>query len=406
MSETRLTAESDARPAIEPLPGISLRRLLAITAITPGQAALLTRDIAEEITRRAPDGQHQAPLDMRTAWIGLDGRLRSLRQPSPPDAAPTDDAATALHIIRSLGREADASRPRSHDDSARPLIDLDDRPEDLTHTVARVHATATAVLGNEEDIARIRRELAALAHVAQGHVNGEHDRSRGAAERPTSGPHAEPPVTHPDWGSARRKAWHRARPRIRWKLIAGVVVIAAALAAGWVGLPRAWSELQAGWESLLGTEPPPRTLVPVPPVPDAGEAVNGETADAAEGDADPDPLEPPAPTSAGPINEISLDVEGADCAAGQRCLVRTEVGMEPAGATRTVAWTLEIVDRCSGDTTSAPGVTVTAQPGWSQVWGNSELELPDGPALAVYAVTTSPADAASPALLVPADGSC
>jgi hypothetical protein len=50
---------------------------------------------------------------------------------------------------------------------------------------------------------------------------------------------------------------------------------------------------------------------------------------------------------------------------------------------------------------------VTAQAGWTQVWANSVIEVPEGPALAVFAVTESPDRASSSPLLVPEDnGSC
>ena len=53
---------------------------------------------------------------------------------------------------------------------------------------------------------------------------------------------------------------------------------------------------------------------------------------------------------------------------------------------------------------STPAATNTTEPGWTGPYTSTSLRLPSGRALAVIAVTTSPARVASAPLLAPTGG--
>ncbi|HSR25516.1 MAG TPA: hypothetical protein VLW53_18320, partial [Candidatus Eisenbacteria bacterium] len=63
-----------------------------------------------------------------------------------------------------------------------------------------------------------------------------------------------------------------------------------------------------------------------------------------------------------------------------------------------------VFDRCTGATSVVPGASVTALAGWAYVYGTSWPALSASHALALVAVTETPAAAASPAVLAGGSG--
>ncbi|WP_343973859.1 hypothetical protein, partial [Pseudonocardia aurantiaca] len=117
------------------------------------------------------------------------------------------------------------------------------------------------------------------------------------------------------------------------------------------------------------------------------------------------PVVPPAPTSAGPVTAVNLRGVEA-CTPGQSCAVRVQVLLQPQPEPQTVTWDFTVVDRCTGETTTAPGGTVTVPLGGDRADAVGTVAVPPGDALAVLVLTRAPAIAASSALPVPADGAC
>jgi hypothetical protein len=70
-----------------------------------------------------------------------------------------------------------------------------------------------------------------------------------------------------------------------------------------------------------------------------------------------------------------------------------------------VSWTFLSVDRCTGEARTLPGASLAVAPGSSEVQAVTEVPLPRGHALALIAMTDSPATAASPPVLMPPDQS-
>jgi hypothetical protein len=79
------------------------------------------------------------------------------------------------------------------------------------------------------------------------------------------------------------------------------------------------------------------------------------------------------------------------------------VHFRPAPTTQPVVWKVGTARSCEGRVTWSPPITVTAQPGWTTVYASSSVPVPQGRALALVALTTTPARAQSPA--VPVTGS-
>jgi hypothetical protein len=377
---------------------VILRRLLAVVTLTPAQAAMLARDLVDELALLASHGQLPDRVDNRTVLVTGHGHLRVMageaeaRRSQPAAEAAehaTPPAPAAVDLIRQLDNNARRVGP-----SIRSLANIDDSPADLTDLAARVHDAAGQLVGDQDR--RVRQEIAVVVAAITG---GQ----RGMSPVGPAEPVAVPMTT--SWRRSSRHAWHRRR-RSPWRSMLVMLLVLAVAGAVWWGAPRAWPELQRGWDSLFTLEPPPREL---PPLPDAVPA-DLEDMDVPVAGQDveqrPAPVELPAPESAGPVTAVSVERVEGPCRPGEQCVVRVEVALERAGTARRIDWELSIVDRCTDEVDTRPGVTVIAQPGWTQVWGNSAFELPAGTALAVIAVTGSPATAASSPLLVPPDGSC
>lgn len=121
----------------------------------------------------------------------------------------------------------------------------------------------------------------------------------------------------------------------------------------------------------------------------------------------------PAPVGAGAVRGLDLRAL-QPCSPGRVCAVRVLVTLHPQPrqavrqpAPGMVRWGFQVIDRCTGSRHSLPGGVVSLAPGGDEVQAVNTVPLPPGYALAVSAVTSEPAKAASAALLVPArDGAC
>ena len=114
------------------------------------------------------------------------------------------------------------------------------------------------------------------------------------------------------------------------------------------------------------------------------------------------PLVAPAPAAAGTVATVDLRPLGR-CAPGAACTVRLLVRLVPSPGPQVVTWSYEVVDRCTGTSVTAPGGTVTVPPPAGRAIAVGVVALPPSQGVAVVAVTSGPAVAASPPLVV---GSC
>jgi hypothetical protein len=376
--------------------GVPLRRLLAVAALTPAQAALLALDLVDELEAR-PDNSGLVRIAESSVRVTSLGRLRVVGAA----LAPEPDVAAAADLVRRLAATARRAGGSRREESAILIDRLAGLPGDVDDLAARVRDAAAWLLDGEGDerILRVRQELAALVATTSGH-------ERAARSTPT----AQEAAAHPAsatvrWGTAglvpsgvrpfTRRAWHRRRASRLGRLVLPGLIVVVLGALGWLGGPRAWSELHRAWETFF---PPTPTTQPAPARPVAPSPPAATT---------PRPIPAPGPAAAGPVTAVTVQRLQATCASGQVCPVRVYVRLNQQPVAQNVAWTFQVVDRCTGAAVTRPGVEVTARAGWSYVYGLTYLQLPRGPALAVVAVTSAPARAASPPLLVPPrGGSC
>ncbi len=105
------------------------------------------------------------------------------------------------------------------------------------------------------------------------------------------------------------------------------------------------------------------------------------------------------PASTTTVSRIAAPAVVAGCTTGGACTVTVRVFL-PAHGTENVAWSLAVVDRCTGAVTRATGGSVLALPQYQFVFDASTITLPAGRPVAVIAVTSAPSTAASPPLLL------
>ena len=113
----------------------------------------------------------------------------------------------------------------------------------------------------------------------------------------------------------------------------------------------------------------------------------------------------PAPASAGDVAAVEVRALGP-CAPGASCAVRVHVGLVPRASPVLVRWDARIEDVCTGAKSTVVGGSVTVPAHADRADVVDRLALPAGSALALIAITTSPAIAASPPLWAPVRPSC
>ncbi|MPY80953.1 MAG: hypothetical protein GEV04_21455 [Actinophytocola sp.] len=243
-----------------------------------------------------------------------------------------------------------------------------------------------------------------VAGAAGGDSASPADGSSAGSPAPASSSGNTLALARGDLRGARRKAWHRKRRLPGRKTVVITLIAAMVAVAGWWAVPRAWSELHRGWEAVFTTGQPSQQLPPVSPPKDessGGKAPGSDTQ--ASDDDEPGQVPRLAPKAAGPINGVTIERAEGGCTGGRMCPVRVDVLLDPSASAREISWSLRIVDRCTDDIRKREGVTMTAEPWWQQVYGISRPALPDSRALAIVAVTNTPAKAASAPLLVSAN---
>jgi serine/threonine protein kinase len=190
-----------------------------------------------------------------------------------------------------------------------------------------------------------------------------------------------------------------------------MVVVSAAPTRRQAAAPRPAPSAQIGAVPRARV-PPPTPAVPAPAAPSFGNVpvttpitvVPGGPGSSAPSRTAP-PAAPPAPpappvslanlppsTAAG-ISLVTVDISG--CAAGYACTISVEVTLQPAPNRRSVTWTLDSIDLCTGAPIQLATMSVAAQAGWSHVVGLSTVTIPRTPAQVLFAVTDSPGRASS-----------
>ncbi|WP_138734210.1 hypothetical protein [Modestobacter excelsi] len=357
-------ADRDVRPAAGPAAapdGVELTRLLALARLTAPQALELAAGLLAETA-----GQDD-PAGPDRALVGTDGRV--VLGPAPGGGgigSPSDGTGAGEALATVLAEVAGAARLRGRpaDPAAEELLtELDRAAGDLPDAgvpavAARLQETVAGI-----DRAAVRRELAALVRAVDDRTASATGPARAGSGSPRARTVAAGRV--PSGGS-------RTTMRRIGMWLFSVVVLAAGVV---VEVAFLRDDIGADIELLL----------------DAGRS--GSASSTAP---EPDglPIAPPAPAAAGSVAAVDLRPL-AQCAPAAPCTLRVLVRLVPGPDPQTVTWSYRLVDRCTGTATTVPGGTVTVPAGGQQAAAVGTVALPDQRSVAVVAVTSSPATAAS-----------
>jgi hypothetical protein len=367
-------ADSDEQPSGSPsaLPGVPLTRLISFARLTPAQALDISASLLAEVAPR-PEPHTESPgghrVEVDRIVVGADGQVTLAPASDGGDGGRRSAAQRSVGAV--LADVAGAARLPGR----RPDAAADGLLAELDRAVADLPAAGVLVVGQRLgratdalDRPAVRSELAALvmALVAVAGSAG----SASAIGRPATMSRAAPagPATRERSAARRAGAW-----------LASVLVLVAVVVLEVVLLR---DDISADIAVLLK----------------AGRS--GLESSAAQ-EADGLPIDAPAPASAGNVTAVDLRAV-APCTSNASCAVRLQVRLLP-GAEEVVTWSFHVVDRCTGATAAAPGGTVTVPAGGDGAVAVGTVSLPDVQAVAVVAVTETPAAAASAPLLV---GSC
>jgi hypothetical protein len=355
---------ASATPPRTAVDDLALTRLLSIARLTPAQAVALGTDLLAALAD--PDPAAGTPLRPEAMRVGRDGRARLIEtrqiheatQPSTLGAglasfavvldrirAATRASTAAGGLIRALERAATEARS----------------PDGRVAIVAAILREADAAGG-----VQARVELSRLVAMATPDAGPAPRASGPRRRRPRRSPHAIA----------------RAVAARSWKWVLSLMVLVAAVVIEIIFLRDDISRdvlavMEAGRPDATATGTPPA----LPPVVAA------------------------APTAAGAISRIDVR-QIQPCASGADCALRVQVMVRPHAEPRTIAWDLRILDRCTGESVTAPGGTVTVPPHGDRADVVSTVRLPEAEALAVMAVTNLPFTTASAAVHVPESGVC
>jgi hypothetical protein len=380
---------------------VSFDRLLSVAVLTPAQASLVAVQLLDAAHPEVPAGAAPVVACLGPVTLTSSGDVAVSR--------PLADAGTPVtelleQLLQNARRLPAHPRPeqlvllhRLEAAAGDPLVDPGARARELEAALAD-----TLGPGAEQ---RLAGQLAALveafAHVAPG-APGANDvplppgpkrattapsRTTGISTSPGSSrstPHrAAPTQPAPNRAPRRSRVLLHRRTRGRVALIA--VLLAAVLAvSGYVVLGGPGSDI-VGSLGRQDTPAAPDTTAPDQPAEQPAKDPKPDRAQA---------VPTIAPRHAGPITAVALQMAGS-CNPGALCPVTVTVHFRPASTSRTIGWKVGAAQVCKPGITWSPPVTVTAQPGWTTVYASSSVRVPKGRALALTALTTTPARAQS-----------
>ena len=110
------------------------------------------------------------------------------------------------------------------------------------------------------------------------------------------------------------------------------------------------------------------------------------------------------PAAAGGVAGVTLTPGGA-CSAGSACSVTVRVDLDPHPDTL-VAWTLVVVDRCTGRHSETAVTGIPAPASYRYVMSTNQVTVPAWRSPQLLAVTTSPARASSQPIVVGGSAGC
>ena len=379
-------------PSAATSPRINLRLLDRLTRLSAEQALVIGADLAGALSAAHCAGRAFGGFGAEHVWVGADGSVGFENEKTPPSSATEvsavhADLSSARALLAGLAARANprpARRPARPDDTAAAnqgapwdIAAVTD-PADLDLlAVATVLRSAADAVG-----APARSELAAMVAAV------------------TTGCHAAPADAVAEPRASPARAGHRGRwPRRGW-----IDPTGHPTERGWAALARLgkWALAGAVLVALLLLEMlllGDRIGADLAALRAAGQTSQSQPTGVAV------TTLPVAPSASGPVTGVDLRPL-ARCVPGAACQLRVLVGLVPGPVARRVRWTYLVTDRCTGSVRHVAGGAVTAAAGGSEVAVVGQLTVPAGRALAVTAVISTPARAASPPVPIPVDTTC
>jgi len=350
-------------------PGVALTRLISLARLTPAQAMEIAVSLLNEPEMRSEPPTGSACVAADRIVVRTDGsvRLDPVRDEDEPPATLSPVETVLADVVGAARLD---TRPAGSSGDLL-LAELDRAVEDLPGTGVPVVARRLGDAAGAIDRPAVRAELAALVS-ALGESPGSASGGR-AIGAPAGAARGDPAVR-----TLRRERRSALRRVGAW--VASVLVLVTVVVLEVVLLR---DDISADIDVLL-------------------QAGRSGSHSSAAPTADGLPIRAPAPASAGNVTGVDLRAMGP-CRPAAPCALRIQVRLAPRAQQQAVTWTYRIIDRCTGATTTVPGgrVIVPARGGRAASVGT--VALPKMPAVAVVAVTRTPAAAASAPVSV---GSC
>lgn len=356
--------------------GISLRRLLRLAQLTPGQAVYIAGQIAlaGQRLRGVESPRSMGSGDVR---IGPDGEVR-LANWACGEGDADGGSLIAMLMQSTRGSPSDPDGDTELLGRLRQAAELAESPElsesfELSDPAEPDRGALVDLLTLDPRVEQATRaELAALVNAVARPVT--------PAGQPTTARRAAPPNGS---GRARRALRGGGRWLIAWVAALGVLVLAVVLELTFLH-----GRLSNDVHQIFGDRPHSHPSSPTPHV------AAGVT---------PRQVSAPAPAARGMITSVGLRPL-KPCRPGAACSVRVLVQLQAHARPIVVRWHFRSVGRCVGGAQVLPGGAAAVAAGDNSAIAVSVITLPPGRALAVFAVTSAPARAASQAALVPAQG--
>ncbi|MFF0815414.1 hypothetical protein ACFYVR_09720 [Rhodococcus sp. NPDC003318] len=352
---------------------VDLHTLLSMALLTPAQAALLIDDV----TRQLAVGRGRFIGD-RSVTVSRDGQLT---------IAGAGDTGTERDVTSEAARVLRAIAAACHDRSCAERVDESiSEAADLADLSRRVSG-AVAVDLDPSTVDRTRHQIATLVAATR----------RSLSDGAPTGEAAGASLAPAGWLPSVENPWHRRKWRLSKRQFAvAVTVIGLIVGAVWAA-PGAWTQLRLGWNTLLAPESQPAQdqISPVSPPETPAPAPGSPAA----------PVNTGLPGSAGPVTDVTATFANGNCAVGQQCLLRVDVRVDPRANVSAVTWKLTVYDRCTGAVLPGADVTMPVPSGEQEVYGIGSVAVPADTAVAIAALTSVPAAAASDPVYVPAENS-
>ena len=389
--------------------GVPLARLLSAATLTPVQAGYVAVRLLQGVSQLHEAGLPHGRLNGGNVLVDVDGEPWLTDWVVAPLARGVDedapaDLTAARAMVSALARNADRPVVRHHStyDGLMAALDAVGRGEgdpDAAQAARRLEHELLAAVGDATSMAGPRAEIAALvttlARRSDGVAHPATHRRAVAVPVPAMLPKGR--LSEADWSQPRRGRWLRRG--------VSLVLVAGLLGGGFVLARDPVSRLV---DRVLGHDGQPGASQTGP---GGGDPTTSPTTPGAESTSEPTgpapgtplPVRDLGPAKAGSLTGITVR-SLADCVRGSTCLVRATAGIIAAPESRDVAFTLDVINRCTGRISTAGAESVTARPGWTSVYVTIPVQLPKGSSLAVVALTTAPDRTASPPLLIPSTG--